>query len=343
MWIHRSIVFIYMKERPPTHDPRYYSSYKGKLVITIPVSTRFINFRLTDGVSSNFLRFQPNGQYDVGISINSKFASFLVNSGVSITNKDNAIKGKTNYKDYQFNLYGRKSTVDASLQTYQGFYVQNSAKYDNFINTRLMPYDVRPDIFVYALSLNHYYLFNNRKFSYRSSFAFTERQKKSAGSFLCGGYLSVFGVNARYSMVSESFSQYFNPSSNVINGTVFNFGLNLGYIYTLIIKKKFHATLSLVQGLGTAKTSTTAENNSRYEGNFRLSTKQNLRIALGYDNEKFFWGTMGMFDFYHFDDKSRTTFNYSYGKFRVFAGYRFSVEKQQRNFLRKLNLIDYRL
>ncbi len=343
MWIHRSIAFSFMKERLSAYDTSYYSTYKGKLVITVPISTRFISFELRDGSSTNFLKFQPNSQYDVGISINSKFASFLLNTGVVLFKNDEGTKGKTNYKDYQFNLYGKKSTIDFSLQTYDGFYIQNSNTYENYRISKTQKYEVRPDISLYALSLNHYYLFNNKKVSYRSSFAFTERQKKSAGSFLCGGYLSVFGIKADSSLVSASFTQYFNPTSNIKTGAVLNFGVNVGYIYNLVIRKKIHATLSLVQGLGTDRTMTIKEDDSKHVGNFRLSSKQNLRLALGYDNEKFFFGTMGIYDFYYFDDKNGSTFNYSYGKFRVFVGYRFSIDKQQRRFLQKLNLIDYRL
>lgn len=343
MWPHRSIAFLFMKERLPYYDTSYYSSYKGKLVVTIPISTRFINFELKDGLSSNFLRFEPNSQYDVGISINSKFASFLLNSGVTLFNKDEATKGKTSYQDYQFNLYGKRSTIDIALQTYQGFYIQNSGKYENFRNTQTQPYEMRRDVFVYALSLNHYYIFNYKKFSYRSSFAFTENQKKSVGSFLCGGYLSLFAIKADSSLVSTSFAQYFNNSSGIKNGSVFNFGINLGYIYTLVIKKRIHATLSLVQGIGTDKTNVTMKDDSKREGTYRFASKQNLRIALGYDSGKFFAGTMGLFDFYYFDDTDRSIFNYAYGKFRIFAGYRFSVENRQKRFLQKLNLIDYRL
>ena len=343
MWIHRSIAFAFLKKHAPTHDTSYYACYKSKLVITLPLSTRFINFELKDGISANSLKFQPNNQYDFGLCINSKFASFLMNTGVALFTNDEGIKGKTKYSDYQFNIYGKKSTVDFSLQTYKGFYVENSGKYSDFNNSQKQLYEVRPDVAVYALSFNHYYLFNNKKFSYRSSFAFTEHQKKSAGSLLCGGYLSLFGIKADSALVSKSFAQYFTTNSNVTSASIFNFGYNVGYIYTLVIKKKLRITLSLVQGIGTNKTTIMREDASKEESDFKFSSKQNLRMALGYDNGVFFYGVMGMYDFYNFDDKTKSTLDYSYGKFRTFVGYRFSSEKRERKLLRKLNLIDYRL
>lgn len=344
MWIHRSVVYAFMKERVPTNDTNFYSSYKSRLVsLAFPISTRFINFKLRDGLSSNFLKFEPNNQYDIGISINTRFASFIVNTGVPVSNNKDATRGSTKYNDYQFNLFGKKSTIDLSLQTYKGFYVQNAGNYDSFRNNQLQQYEIRPDISVYAFSFNHYYLFNNKKFSFRSSFAFNERQKKSAGSFLAGSYVSLFGVNADSTLVSGYFTPYFDSTADIKTAAIFNVGLNLGYTYTLIIRKKFYATLSFVQGVGMSKTNAVKEDNSKHEDNFRFASKQNLKMAFGYNNEKFFLGTLGIFDFYNAGDKNRSNFSYSNGKFRVFAGYRFSIENQERKFLRRLNLIDYRL
>jgi len=342
MWIHRSVAFAFMKERKPYWNQDYYSSFKGKLVVTIPITTRFINFEVRDGKTASFLKFQPNSKYDVGISINSRFASLLVNTGVSLFDNDKGIKGKTSYQDYQFNLYGKKSTIDFALQTYDGFYIENSRKYDAYQKTTTQPYEVRPDVNVFALSFNYYYIFNYKRFSYRSSFAFTEYQKKSAGSILCGGYFSALGVNADSNLVSTSFASYFDSTSSIKNGGVINVGINVGYIYTLVLRK-VHMTLSLVQGLGHDNTTITREDGSKYELPLRFSSKQNLRTAVGYDSGKFFYGIMGLFDFYYFDAKQGSTFNYSSGKFRLFAGYRFSVEKGEKKLLRKLNLIDYRL
>lgn len=344
MWPHRSIVYGFMKERIPNNDTSYYTSYKARLFsLTVPVSTLFINFKLRDGITANVLNFEPNNRYNIGIGINSRYVSFILNTGIAVNKSNNDIKGKTKYSDYQFNVYGKKSIVDLSLQTYKGFYVENANDFEHYRDTQTLPYEMRPDVSVSALSLNHYYVFNHKRFSYRSSFAFTERQKKSAGSILLGSYLALFDVHAKSSLVSNSFAPYFDTTADIRNAGIINFGLNLGYTYTMIMKKNYYATLSYVQGLGISKTATTRINNSKYQGGFRFSSKQNVRVAVGYNSANFFCGTMGIFDFYYFDDKTRSDFNYTSGKFRIFAGYRFSIDKQERKFLRRLNLIDYRI
>ncbi|WP_317897870.1 DUF4421 family protein [Aurantibacillus circumpalustris] len=342
MWIHRSAAFIFMKEQEPFNDTSYYSRYKERLVVTLPLSTRYVNFEFKDKSSSSVLKYSPNNLYDLGISVNTKLMSFFLNTGATLLDNDQGIKGKTNYKDFQFNVYGKKSTIDFSLQTYNGFYINNSTSFNSY-DASQKPYEIRPDISVVSLGFNYYYVSNYRKFSYRGSFAFTECQKKSAGSLLTGGYFSIFSMTADSNLVSKSFTPYFDPLTNIKTGSVLNYGLNVGYIYTFVIRRKFHATISLVQGLGVDLTSGTKEDDSKVESKSNLSSKQNLRIALGYDRGNFFYGIMGMFDFYYFDNKERATFNYSYGKFRLFAGYRFNMTGKKKKVFRKLNLIDYRL
>lgn len=342
MWIHRSLAFYFMKEYAPFNDTNYYTKYKERLVIAIPLSTRFVNFQLKDKASTSVLIYAPNSFYDFGFIINSKILSLFLNTGITVFNKDHDTKGKTIYKDFQFNIYGKKSTMDLSLQSYEGFYVRNSADFKTF-DTKIKPYEIRPDISVFSLGFNYYYISNYKKFSYRGSFAFTETQKKSAGSFLSGGYYSSLSIKSDSNLVSKTFSQHFDSLLNVKTGVVTNYGVNVGYIYTFVINKKVHATISLVQGLGVDITGGTREDDSEIPSKSKFSSKQNLRIALGYDYRHFFYGMMGMFDFYYFDNKDRSSFDYSYGKFRLYMGYRFNMAGKKKKIFRKLNLIDYRL
>lgn len=343
MWPHRAIVFMLVKEKEPYYDTTYIKSYKKQLVASLPISTRFMRFTIDDLKTGKKLKFVPNSHYDLGININSKFASFLLHTGVTFFENDRQIKGKTEYKDIQFNLYRKRTTTDFNIQTYKSFYVKNANDYQSWDTANTTPYAVRPDISAFQLGCNVYYIFNYKKFSYRNSFAFTEQQLKSSGSPLVGGYYSVFGVSADSSMSGYFFSKELSGTSNIKSGSVTHSGINLGYIYTLVIKKKLYATFSLVQGIGIDRTVYQLANGIALVRKANFATKQNLRFAIGYDNSRFFYGVMGMFDFYYTDSKQYSNFDYSLGKARIFVGYRFSFEKIQNKVLKKINLIDYRL
>ncbi|MES2134374.1 MAG: DUF4421 family protein [Bacteroidota bacterium] len=345
MWPHRLITRIVTKERKPFFDTTYIRSFKKYIIITVPLSTRFLNFQITDWRSANHptLQYATNQQYDLGISLNSRWATFLMNTGVTLFNKDNDTKGKTKQTDYQFNVYGKRFTTDASLQLYQGYYIKNSSNFKlwDSIKTSQQPYSIRSDAQAFSVSIGTYYVFNYKKFSYRNSFAFTETQLKSAGSFLVGGYWSLLSISGDSSLVKYPFASEIDPNAYIKSGAALTFGINIGYIYTVVIKKKFYITFSAIPGFGLTRNTYIRSDSSNYVGPVSGNYKVNLRTAIGYDNGKFFFGTMGMTDYYYYSSESNATFDYSYGKARIYVGYRFNVRKAEKKLLTKLGLIDW--
>ncbi|MGD0709627.1 MAG: DUF4421 family protein [Bacteroidales bacterium] len=339
MWMPRSTAFIITKERTVNYDTDYIKSYYKRLVITLPISTRLLKFSLMDLNSGNKLIFVPNLQYDLGIGVCSRWVSFIVNTGVKIFTKDNDIKGTTKYHDFQLNLYGRKITTDIFVQNYSGFYIKNSKSYNNYISDTL--YAIRSDVRASNIGVSSYYIVNNKKISYRNSFAFAEQQKKSAGSLLLGIYYFYFDASGNPSLVSYPFSSSFNTLSLIRSGRIQNFGLNLGYIYTLVFLKKCYATASLVQGIGGEQVNYARDDNSAYHHFFFGTGKSDVRFALGYDNGRYIVGAMGMFEYFLSIGKVNSNIDYSFGKFMIFVGYRFSILKAERKLLHSLKLIDY--
>ncbi len=337
MWIHRSATFKITKERPVNYDTAYIKSYYKRLVITMPISTRFLNFSLIDLKSGNKLNFAPNLQYNLGISISSRWASFIVNTGVKVFNDD--IKGKTRSQDYQLNLYGRKTTTDMFVQYYRGYFIKNSKSYNNYVSDN--PYAIRNDVKALHVGVSSYYIVNHRRFSYGNSFAFVEQQKKSAGSLLLGFYYSYLEANGSPSLVTAPFRSSFDTLSFIRSGQTHNFGLNIGYIYTLVFLKKCYATASLVHGIGGEQVVYKRDDNSTYHRLAVGSEKLNVRLGLGYNCGRYFIGTMGMFDYFFSRGKLNPTFDYNFGKFMVYIGYRFSILKKERKLLHDLKLIDY--
>ena len=339
MWIHRSFAFEITKERKINYDTAYIKSYYRRLVVTLPFFTRFLKFSLIDPVSGNKLVFAPNLQYNMGISISSRWASFIVNSGVKLFPSDISTKGKTSYKDYQMNLYGRKFTTDMFVQYYSGFYIRNSKSYNNYISNA--PYFIRNDVNALNLGVSTYYIINHKRFSYGNSFAFVDQQKKSAGSLLLGLYYSYFDATGSPSLITAPFRISFDSLSYIKSGHSHNFGLNIGYIYTLVFLKKCYATASVVQGIGAEQLIYIHDDNSVTNQLTGDAGKLNVRLAMGYDCGRYFIGAMGMFDYYLLSGKSNSAFEYSFGKAMIYIGYRFSILKTERKILHRLKLIDY--
>ena len=339
MWIHRSIAFTITKERPVNYDTAYIKSYKKRLVVTLPISNRYLKFNLTDLESGNQLIFAPNLQYNLGISVSSRWATFVYLNGLKLFTNNVENKGKTKYKDFQLNLYGRKFTTDMFLQNYSGFYIKNSKSFADYLSDK--PYAIRADVNAFHMGISSFYVVNNKKFSYRNSFAFAEQQKKKAGSLLLGLYYSYFRVDGSPSLVIAPFSSSFDTLSLIKSGQMYNFGLNVGYIYTYVFLKKCYTTASIVQGIGGEEMVYKRNDNSTYHKFSVGAGKLNLRFALGYDNGRYIVGTMGLFNYFLLNKKMNSTFTYSYAKIMIYTGYRFSVLKKERKLLKKWKLVDY--
>ncbi|OFX20924.1 MAG: hypothetical protein A2033_19630 [Bacteroidetes bacterium GWA2_31_9] len=339
MWIHRSIAFAITKERVIVFDTTYIKSYNKQLVITLPVSSRVLKFSLIDTKTGNRLTFSPNLQYNLGIGISSRWITFIYKRGIKLYSNDIGNKGETTYRDYQLGLYLRKFSTDFFLQNYSGFYIKNSRDYSSYLSEN--PYEIRSDVNSFHIGVSSNYIFNYKKFTYSNSFAFIEQQKKSAGSTLVGIYYSYFDATGIPSLISSTFQSNFDTLSLIRKGNSQNFGFNLGYIHTLVFLKKCYTTASVVQGFGAEQTNYVRDDNSEFHKITYGAGKLNVRLASGYDNERYFIGTMAVFDYFFLQEKSNSTFDFSFGKFLIYIGYRFSILKKERKLLRKLKLIDY--
>lgn len=144
-------------------------------------------------------------------------------------------------------------------------------------------------------------------------------------------------------MVGFPFRPLFDSLSFIKNATVQTYGINIGYIHTFIFWKRFYTTISLVQGLGLEQTLYKNTEAVSFSSPLKGAAKINCRYAFGYNLGRFYIGTMGILDYLFFTSKSNTTFNFNTGKITAFIGYRFYFVKKERQILRALNLIDYRL
>lgn len=339
MWIHRSVAYMITQEHTPYFDTAFVKTFKKSMSLTLPISTRFLRFTLKDWASGNNLNYAPNSTYDLGFSVSSRWATFQLLTGVRIYQNYKNQKGETRYRDYQFNIYGRRVTSDIFYQNYKGFYVRNSLSYPDYSNA--VRYATRNDINAISFGVSSYYIFNSKKFSYRNAFAYTEVQKKSAGSFLLGTYFFLFNVKGDSSLVGSPFRASFDSLSYLGNSTLQTYGLNIGYIYTFLFFKRFYTTISLVQGIGMEQTLYNSELGKSFSSPLRGAAKINCRFALGYNMGRFYMGTMGIVDYFYFSSKTNTTFNFSMGKLCAFVGYRFYFLKTEKKILKKLGLMDW--
>jgi len=165
--------------------------------------------------------FMPNNPVELGagFSINNTVLSFGYGYGFDFM-RDKEY-GKTKSFDFQFHNYGRKHAFDFFFQQYKGFYMEDDKMDAEFV--------LCPDLEIKKYGVYGEYIFNNKKFSYKAAFDYSEKQLRSAGSFLIGGGIYYTDI--------KSDSSFFHNEKNTLKN--FQFGISAGYAYTWVINRRF--------------------------------------------------------------------------------------------------------
>lgn len=259
--------------------------------------------------------YYSNKPYSVGIGLYMFEIGAEIAFAVPLNEKKKEIYGESEASNFQLNLLGKRWGFDAYWQRYEGFYLKDS-KVEVPANT---PYVQRPDIRTRNLGLTANYIFNNKKFSFRAAYNFSERQLKSAGSFLMFGTIDDFKIAGDSAIQGNGYDEAFPSVSKIKIIDSFIFGAAPGYTYTLI-SNGFYINGTLAVGPALNFLTYTLEDGA-VDNSARTNTLIALRIALGYNGERFFGGMS-------FTTQSQKTrfenvdLTSSFGSFKILFGYR---------------------
>jgi len=314
------------------YDTLYIESYVKELTTRLYTSRKFTILNLSDKNASHSLEYRPNDNLNLGFG--ATYYGFTLNIGLNLPfiNDDDELYGKTSYLDLQSHLLTRKFTFELWLSVYNGYHVANP-------NSSITDWDIsdnypyRQDMQTFVGGFSSYYIFNNKKFSYRAAFVQDEWQKKSAGSFLIGGSLYEVNVIADssllpYNIVDTSFYDgfHFNQSNFA------TISINGGYAHSFIIKRKFFITLSLLAGVGGGNTSLkpSMEDMGGTISHTSVNTNLTFRFAMGYNSRKIYVGLSNVYSsFITPTPIEDTDIGLSFGNVRFNIVRRFNVKKQK--------------
>ena len=227
-------------------------------------------------------------------------------------NGDDDIRGETRSFDLRARILTRRLNGDISYNRIQGYYLANTE--DFFQWEPGDPYVQFPDIVYSGVTLNLLYKFNN-KFSYRNVINQTERQLKSAGSFLPS-------VTFRYYTIDQSISVL--NTNELLN---IEASAGPGYMHTFVFGKLFYLSMGAFGKVGYLHT--------RYRtgtpGQEQVESQNNLLIrleggaGLGYNGKRIFGGLYYTFSGseseYRGEDSTTVNFN-KRTRYTIFIGIR---------------------
>lgn len=213
------------------------------------------------------------------------------------------------YKDYELNLnaYGNRYGVDVAYQsstTLSGTVTINGEEY-------FMPKGVMD---MKMLSVNGYYAFNGRRFSYSAAFTQSYIQRRSAGSWLVG-----------FSFLGGSLTAGAKKSERMPDYRIYvgHLGIGGGYGYNLVVGRNWLLHLSALPTLVISN-----RNNIKVDGQRRdMATKfpdlilaERAAIVRNFGNKYFAGATLVMTNSLLGDDD--IDINYRKWRARLFVGVR---------------------
>lgn len=311
------VVSAYEKNAYDSVRSRYIQTFPHHFFLWPVLKQRRLDFVMEDLPDRRkSLTYKSNKPNAIGLGMYVFELGIEVTFATPIDQKRKEIYGESNTSDLQVNILNKKWGLDLYYQKYQGFYIQDS-DIDVPVN---VPYPQRPDIATKNIGLTGNYVFNNKKFSFRSAYNFVERQLHSAGSFLLFGTINGFKVRGDSAILGTLYRNDFGTDAKIREIRSTTLSVAPGYTYSLIHKGFFiNATLALGPAHNWLSYKT---EDGGTKDDIEFTAFVIGRVGLGYNGDHFFGGmsyvnrrTQAKFD--------TVQLSSSTGTFKILFGYRF--------------------
>ncbi|MBN3583636.1 DUF4421 family protein [Algoriphagus aestuarii] len=283
------------------------------------------NERFSVNIGPTETKIYPNGSSVFKLNLNYRFLSFGFKFIPKFLtgNDDDILKGKTTGLGFSTGLNFTHWVQEISYTRTTGYYLENTGDFDPEWSAG-DPYLQFPNLHYRSFQGITGYNFNQH-FSTKALLTGTERQLKSAGTFLPTLLYRYYIVDNREEPTGNTGTQ---KSKN------FEIIANAGYYYTHVIQEKFYASAgaSLGYGLLSSKVIT------RFVDD-RDETKQNngvfkwdARGALGYNGERFFSGMIVTAENRKFKQQKTSVINTNWRVYLQFhVGFRITAPNKLRS------------
>lgn len=301
----------------------YFTDLTDQLAIRLYSLTKSNSLNIKNENTNYILR--PNGKTNLGIGFNYKFIGIGISIG--LPQSQNRIKeyGKTTAFDLQVSVFGSWFGFDGYIQSYKGYYLSNPKDFVNWDNE----YQPQiPDMSISSIGLMGFYIFNNKKFSYKAAYNKTQIQNRGAGSFILGIFAHTDAGRTENGFIPKEIKDSIQTDFDLSEFDLGSIGVSAGYMYTFVIKKKFSINLSLIPGFGVQKVSLKALDGA---GSIKTQPAAQLlvRASLGYEFKWFYAGFVSSNVFRNF---KYNNYNIDLGttRIRFYIGKRFDVSKKKK-------------
>lgn len=239
-------------------------------------------------ISDNML-FKPNPQSLFGFGFSYSWIGLGVSFTLPSTDEDTKKYGKTQKFDFEAHYTLRRLMIDLTLKSYKGFYLNNPKDYiDNWNSSS--PYPQAPNLQTVSIAGSFAYIFRPDRYSPNAAYSFTRAMRRSGGSWMIGGFISINGIGSDSSIVPKAIKTYVDPKLE-LNSVVFsNIGFSFGYSHLFTIFKKNFIAFTLYPGISLQRVSQYSSIDGSKKEFGEIAMRNIIRVSVGRNGDKFYWG-----------------------------------------------------
>lgn len=284
-------------------------SYDDKVILRFNLDTNIDNYVISSKDLSVKPRLELNNQINTTFGLDYKIISATISfSPHFFPGNNNDLKGKSTFTRYDFRFFPKNIIQTLSYKNSKGFYISNTQDYVSNWQKGKDPYLTFPNLRIQSFGGSTSYIFNNN-FSLKGIYYQKEWQTRSSGSF-------VPSLNYEYVIFSDE--------QNSIRTKEYQLNLNLdaGYYYNYLLTKNINIAPFIYAGAG-KKWSDSRDDitkNEREKGNY-FTQNFGGGIHLGYNNDRFFFGSKFNYSGSHYKDDDTNIINNNFYVL-LFFGYR---------------------
>lgn len=295
----------------------YIENLNDQISVKLDVNDNIEGYQISN--QNKHLTLFPNTSISNRLTIHYRFISLSVDWIPSFIpgNADTQFKGRTTSNELTLNIHAGRVFQSLSLARTKGFYLENTGDYQtNWIEDK-DPYILFPDLIYRGIRGQTTYKCNPQ-FSIKALTVQSERQLKSAGSFMPMLYYHYFFIDDRTPLTINN-STFKTKNLELL--------LSMSYLHTFVFHQSYYVSLGVIPGAGWMFTNNTI----RYPDDTIRENQQNMifrfkgRFAMGYNARCFFAGAyvIAATSSYVQNNASAIIGNDQIS-YQIFAGYRFN-------------------
>lgn len=286
-------------------------------------------FSLNDYETNSSVNYKPVRSPSLGIGISKYGFTLNLSNDFKIIKQSEEKYGETKKFDIKLSFIYKKMWFSGFYSRYKGYYIDNSKDYNFQLTDGKRPQ--RDDIKTYGYNISYMHVFSSQKFSLNSAYSLTQKQVKSAGSFLLGVGFGGTSIKGDSSLIPNSVKNKFDP--HLDSHEIFQqlYMISGGYSYNLVFLK--HLNFNITTTLGAAVSSSDLKTDDpRYQTNNHFDFSPNIAImsALSYVRARFYSGMNVKINNSLAETGNKTGIKTIFMSGQIVAGYRLGTRNKRK-------------